>query len=330
MKLILPLLCFFVTALHLRADAAPLSTENTYTAENTLNKYIDDYPFITLASIQTPNSVTAIKNTPYISYGERTLQLDLYTPNNKTNTSRPAVVLVHGGGWQAGYRTHLTPIAIELAKAGIAAATISYRLAPEALYPAAIHDTKAAIRWLRSHAQEFHINPQQIAVAGSSAGGQIASLTGVTAGLNKFDPQAQNSATSSDAQLIINIDGLSDFTSEKARQYEDAPRETPSSAVLWLGGHYAEQKQTWHEASPIYYVNEHTPPILFLASGRTRFYVGRDEMIRRLSQHQIPFKVVTFENTPHSFWLFDPWVKPAAEAMVSFIREHFKLSETAD
>ncbi len=146
------------------------TTKNTYTAENTLKKYQSDYPFITIASTEPPSSVTEHKNLVYVSDGERNLELDLYLPNDDKNTLRAAVVLVHGGGWQAGYRTHLTPIAIELAKAGIAAATISYRLAPEALYPAAIQDTKAAIRWLRSHAQEFQINPQQIAVAGSSAG----------------------------------------------------------------------------------------------------------------------------------------------------------------
>ncbi|UTF60400.1 alpha/beta hydrolase [Gilvimarinus sp. DA14] len=299
------------------------AAENTYTAENTLEKYIGDYPFISIASIEAPDSVQTHKDVPYVSYGERTLTLDLYRPAKTQGSPTPGVILVHGGGWQSGYRTHLAPIAIKLAEAGIAAATISYRLAPEALYPAAIYDTKAALRWMRSNAATYKINPDQLVVAGSSAGGQIASLTGVTNGLEKFDPQAATRKVSSDAQLIINIDGLSDFTSEKARKYEDAPREKPSSAVLWLGGHYAEQTANWHEASPIYYVDEHTPPILFLASGRTRFYVGRDEMIRRLNQHGIPSKVVTFSNTPHSFWLFDPWMQPAASAMAAFIKEQF-------
>ncbi|MCP8898257.1 alpha/beta hydrolase [Gilvimarinus xylanilyticus] len=299
------------------------AAENTYTAENTLAKYSDDYPFISIASINAPASVLAHKDIAYVSDGERRLHLDLYRPAETSGSPTPGVILVHGGGWQAGYRTHLTPIAIKLAEAGIAAATISYRLAPEALYPAAIYDTKAALRWMRANAGQYHINPEQLAVAGSSAGGQIASLTGVTNGLEEFDPQAATSKVSSDAQLIINIDGLSDFTSEKARKYEDAPRDKPSSAVLWLGGHYAQQTERWHEASPIYYVNQATPPILFLASGRTRFYVGRDEMIRRLNQHGIPSKVVTFSNTPHSFWLFDPWMQPAASAIAAFIKEQF-------
>lgn len=295
---------------------------NNYTAENTLKKYQGDYPFITIASTDIPSGIRAYKNLTYVSYGDTNMQLDLYQPEN-INNAKPLIVLVHGGGWQAGYRTHLTPIAIELAKAGYNAATISYRLAPEALYPAAIFDVKAAIRWLRENAKNYHIDEERIAVGGSSAGGQIASLTGVTNGLEKFDPQAISSAISSDVQLIINIDGLSDFTSEKARKYEDAPREKPSSAVLWLGGHYAENKKNWHEASPIYYVNEHTPPILFVASGRTRFYVGRDEMIRRLDRYNISSEVVTFSETPHSFWLFEPWVKPAANAIVDFLNRQF-------
>ncbi|MDO3386647.1 alpha/beta hydrolase [Gilvimarinus sp. SDUM040013] len=305
--LVILLLCCYSTAI-----------ANSYTAENTLKKLISDYPFISIASAKPPTSVAVHKDLTYVTYGDRSLQLDLYQPSS-LNEARPLVILVHGGGWQAGYRTHLTPIAIELAKAGYNAATISYRLATEALYPAAIHDAKAAIRWLRAHAVDFHLDEQKFAIAGSSAGGQIASLTGATNGLDKFDPQAQQSSVSSDVQLIINIDGLSDFTSAKARKYEDAPRDKPTSAVLWLGGHYAEQTENWHEASPIFYANEYTPPMLFIASGRTRFYVGREEMIRRLNQYNIHTEVVTFAETPHSFWLFDPWMKPAADVIVEFL-----------
>lgn len=316
------------SAIALAAACASPETKppNTYTAENTYAKYVQEYPFITIAGTQVPPHIVERKNLTYKRLGNRELQLDLYYPKalqESGNIKAPAVVLVHGGGWRSGYRTHLTPLAIELAKYGYVAATISYRLAPEARYPAAIHDVKAAVRWLRTNADQYHLNPSQIALGGSSAGGQIASLVGVTNGLENFDPQAASSQVSSAVQLILNIDGLSDFTSEEARKHEDDPLKNPSSAGSWFGGNYAQKTELWHQASPIYYVDEDTPPILFLNSSIERFHVGRDPMIEKLKNFGIPYRVETLPNTPHSFWLFEPWLEPSAEIIKEFLDTHF-------
>lgn len=309
-------------------DWQPAKDANTYTVENRFKQDVQNYPFIQIASRAVPETVVEHKNITYVRYGERELQLDLYLPAylNKSAGQKPVpgVVLVHGGGWRSGFRTHLTPMAIELAEAGYVTATISYRLAPEAQYPAAIHDVKAAIRWLRSNAAQYHVDPTRIAVGGSSAGGQIASLTALTNGVARLDPQASSSDISSAAQLVLNIDGLSDFTSVEARKYEDV-RGKDSSAGSWFGGGYAEKRDLWHDASPIYYVDENTPPILFLNSAQERFHVGRDEMIDKMNAHGIPSKVVTLPDTPHTFWLYEPWIKDAAAEAVVFLREQFAI-----
>lgn len=296
---------------------------NTYTPENTYLKEVNQYPFIQVASQALPEGVEEFKNLTYVKYSKRELQLDLYAPAFSTRDVRPAIVLVHGGGWRAGYRENLTPLAQALALRGYVAATISYRLAPEAKYPAAIHDVKAAIRWLRMNAENYAIDRNHIAVAGGSAGGQIASLVGVTSGMEKFDPQAATSDVSSAVQAIINIDGLSDFTSEEARKYEDDPRKNPSSAGLWFGGRYAEKSALWHEASPINYVNKNTPPILFIKSSRPRFSVGQQEMGERMTQQGVHYEVKKFSDAPHSFWLFDPWMKPTADLIADFLDARF-------
>src|SRR5690606_29414604 len=122
---------------------------------------------------------------------------------------------------------------------------------------------------------------------------------------------------------IINIDGLSDFTSEEARKYEDDPRKNPSSAGLWFGGRYAEKSALWHEASPINYVNKNTPPILFIKSSRPRFSVGQQEMGERMTQQGVHYEVKKFSDAPHSFWLFDPWMKPTANLIADFLDARF-------
>lgn len=300
--------------------------DNTYTPDTTYQKLIGDYPFISIASRQVPASVKEIKNITYVRYGNRSLQLDLYLPKNKIHQKSPAVIFVHGGGWRAGYRTNFTPFAIAMAEHGYAAATISYRLSPEALYPAAVQDVKAAIRWLRQNAEKYQINSTQIAIAGGSAGGQIASLAGVTDGLQKFDPplgSSQLKKSSSRVQAIINIDGLSDFTSPAALFHEDDPRKNPSAAGAWLGGRYHEKTELWREASPVFYVNHNTPPILFLISDQERFSLGHKEMIEKMKAFNIYSQVTKIPNTPHSFWLFDPWLRPSVETTVKFLDKVF-------
>ncbi|MCS0630283.1 alpha/beta hydrolase [Telluria mixta] len=304
------------------AQPAQAPAPESYTAETTYAKLVPKYPFIRIASRTVPRTVRAVADVTYVRRGAHDLKLDLYLPVAGTTAPRPAIVFVHGGGWRTGVRANFAPMAIRMAERGYVAATISYRLSPEAPYPAAIHDAKAAVRWVRAHAGEYGIDPGRIAIAGGSAGGQIAALTGVTNGEPHFDPDG--GPVSSDVQAIVNIDGLSDFTSEEARKYEDDPAKQPSSAGAWFGGRYAEKAALWRDASPLYHVKTTTPPILFIVSAQRRFSLGREEMAEKLRRLGVPNRVVPVPDTPHSFWLFDPWLAPTVEATDGFLREYLR------
>jgi len=292
------------------------ATVSQYTADTTYAKLIGQYPHIVVASSAVPPEVRVLRGLTYVRYGARALQLDLYLPRNAVGVAQPAIVLVHGGGWRSGTRRNLAPMAIRLAQRGYAAATVSYRLSPEARYPAAVDDVRQSVRWLRAHTGQYGIDPERIAIAGGSAGGQIASLVGVTG------------RGGSALQAIINIDGLSDFTSAAARLHEDDPAKKPSSAGAWFGGNYAEKAALWHEASPLFHVNARTPPVLFIGSGQTRFSTGREVMVERLTEHGVASSVLVLPGTPHSFWLFDPWLEPTIDAMDAFLRKH--IGKTGD
>jgi pectinesterase len=304
-----------------RPPAPEVPAPESYTAETTYAKLAPAYPFIRIASRAVPPTVRAITNVTYVRRAGHDLQLDLYLPAAAATAPRPAIVFVHGGGWRAGVRANFAPMAIRMAERGYAAATISYRLAGEARYPAAIHDAKAAVRWVRVHAGAYGIDGDRIAIAGGSAGGQIAALTGVTNGESRFDPDGGPGAVSSAVQAIVNIDGLSDFTSEEARRYEDDPAKQPSSAGAWFGGRYAEKAALWRDASPLFHVGPGAPPLLFIGSSQRRFSVGRDAMVARLQALGVPHRVVLVPDTPHSFWLFDPWLEPTVDATDAFLRD---------
>ena len=100
--------------------------------------------------------------------GGRPLKLDIYKPSAGGNGA--AVLLLHGGGWSRGSKDMLAPHATALAEQGFVAIASEYRLTGEARFPAQIHDTKRAIRWVRSHAGELGFDPDRICLEGHSAG----------------------------------------------------------------------------------------------------------------------------------------------------------------
>lgn len=108
----------------------------------------------------------------------RDLLLDAFYPEK--GKGHTAVLIIHGGGWRSGNRSQHIPLAQHLAANGFACFTAEYRLSTEALYPAAVYDLKAAVRWIRAHAKKYRANPGRIAVIGFSAGGQLAALLGTT------------------------------------------------------------------------------------------------------------------------------------------------------
>lgn len=282
----------------------PPDPANTYDAAHTYAKLVRDYPAIRIASDMLPPGVSKTADLVYAQYGARCLKLDLYRP---LGDKLPVVVFVHGGGWKAGFRAEFVPMALRLAQHGYAAVTVSYRLSGEARYPAAVQDVQAAVGWVRAHAAEYGLDAQRIALAGGSAGGQIASLAGVTG---------------EGVKAVINIDGLSDFTTPLALRHEDDPNKNPSAAGAWFGGRYADQTALWQQASPIRHVHAAMPAMLFIGSGQPRFSAGRDEMMAKMAAAGVASDKVILPDTPHSFWLFDPWLQTTVDASVAFLHQN--------
>lgn len=311
--------------------AAPVTAAESYTAETTYRKLIGSYPHIQVASPQLPSSVRAERDLVYVTRDTHALRLDLYLPTGPNSSPRPGIVFVHGGGWRVGVRDNFAPMAIRMAQQGYAAATITYRLADEAPYPAAVLDAKAAVRWMRARAAQYNIDPGRIAIAGGSAGGQIASLAGITGDRDPIDAAPAASGPSAAVQAIINIDGLSDFEAEVNRLRGEAATGRPVAEDAWFGGWFrgdAENKaRQWREASPLNHVDAATPPMLFVGSAQPRFSVGRDAMLARLRAVKVNADVVVLTDTPHSFWLFDPWLGPTVDVSTAFLDRLFGIRE---
>src|SRR5215213_6838630 len=178
----------------------PDTSYTTYSAYSSEKK---KYPNIKIAGEFHSKSVKEKKNITYCKIGERKLLIDAFYPSAKQKLVYTAVIIIHGGGWRSGNRSQFYPLAQRLADLGYVCFTPEYRLSTEALYPAAVYDLKAALRWIHANAATYNIDTTKIAVAGFSAGGELAAFIGVTNGNLKFEGAACNMNFSSRVQAII-------------------------------------------------------------------------------------------------------------------------------
>jgi pectinesterase len=157
----------------------------------------------------------------------------LFIPKEKHHQPHPAILIIHGGGWRSGNRAQHIPLAQKLASLGYATFTAEYRLSTEALYPAAVQDLKAAVRWIRSNASQYHVDANKIASLGFSAGGQLASLVGNTNGVQTFEANEGVTGVSSDVQAIVDIDGIVAFIHPESGE-ETIPKNLCRYLLVWI------------------------------------------------------------------------------------------------
>lgn len=224
-------------------------------------------------SVTSAGEVDIHLNIPYRE-GCKACLLDLALPKAHANQLRPAIVVIHGGGWIEGDKSsfasskHGVPGNIEeFAQLGLVAAGINYRLAGEAPYPAALDDCRCAIRWLRAHADEYHIDRDRIGAYGNSAGGHLALLLAMTDGSANLDPAEPYANRSSRLQAAASDSGPLDLV------YQHEHQQLVVAVEKFMGGPpSADRIAQYRLASPSSHVASATPPVLLI-------YGGADEQV---------------------------------------------------
>ena len=191
--------------------------------------------------------------------GNVDLKLDLALPATGDGPF-PAIICLHGGGWQAGHRASPEMVLLTklLAQHGFAAVTVSYRLAPKDKYPAQIHDVKAAVRWVRANAKTYKIDPDHIGAIGFSAGGHLVSLLATTDKNDGLEGDGGNREQSSRIQAAVNYFGPTDMTKKDWDQAIEDKFFVPT-----LGGTFEKQPELYKRFSPASFATKDYPPMLF-------------------------------------------------------------------
>lgn len=201
---------------------------------------------------EVPASITVTKDIEYGKGGDKPLLLDLYAPKEIAKPV-PGLIFIHGGGWQGGDKKDYVVYTIDYAAKGYVAVTINYRLRQDALFPAAVEDCKAAVRWMRANAKRLSVDPDKIAVLGGSAGGHLSLMLGYCDD-PAFEGSGGNPDQSSRVQAVVNLYGVPDLTNDLAK---DAPE-----AINFLGKKQDEDFALYAKASPLTFLTKDDPPTL--------------------------------------------------------------------
>jgi acetyl esterase/lipase len=268
--------------------------------------------------LKVPDDVLFEKGIEYSNPDDQHLQLNMARPKTGDGPF-PAVVCIHGGGFRAGHRDGYNGLCLTLAQRGYVAVTVSYRLAPKYQFPAAVHDTKAAVRWLRAQAREYKIDPNRIGTTGGSAGGHLAQFLAVTSGVAAFEGAGGHPEQSSSVDCVVNVYGPSDFTKSYGKSVDAA-----DVLPLFLGGNL---ETAWHQhivASPLYWVTPNAAPTLCI-HGTDDKYVAHEQavwLVEKLKAADVEAELLTLAGAGHGFKGED--AARAEQALVAFFDKRLK------
>lgn len=226
------------------------------------------------------------------------LTMDVYYPSQAA-AAAPAVLYVHGGGWEHG-DSSLGGVNARIAQAltarGMLVAAVNYRLAPEYLWPAQIVDVKCAVRYLRANAQHYGIDPSKIGAWGGSAGGHLVSMLGTTGPNAGFDT-GQYLRQSSSVQAVVDMFGPADLTAGGWGPY------ATSVVEQVFGVKPGQDSSALAHASPVTYIQSNDPPFLIFHGAKDAVVPlsQSQELASRFQAAGVSATLVTVQNAGHGF-----------------------------
>jgi acetyl esterase/lipase len=250
-----------------------------------------------------PTTDTFQPNVVYGSVNGTELHLDVYEPpdrendrgNDRGNQLRPAVLLVHGGGWMAFDKSTMHSMGEFLSRSGFVAFAVDYRLfnGKQNLWPAQLDDVQRAVRWVRANASQYGVDPDRIGAFGHSAGAQLAALLGMEDTRGNSDPALAK--YSSKVQAVVEVSGPTDFTTN---------HDPDGDAFLtaFLGGDYTKHPELWREASPVFHVAKNNAPFLIMHGTQDEDVpiAQAQELYDKLKEAKVPASFVKVDDV-HTF-----------------------------
>ncbi|MSU72770.1 MAG: alpha/beta hydrolase [Opitutus sp.] len=276
-------------------------------------------------------SPRVLTDVPFLA-ADRAEKLDLYLPAPPANGKRsPAMVWIHGGGWTGGEKAEARAkeICTTFVNAGYVAISINYQLGDRA-WPQNLLDCKNAVRFLRAHAAEYHLDPDRIGVSGGSAGAHLALLVGFTPGVKDLEPGAPYPGVSSAVRSVIDMYGPTNFFTreETDDQGRMLGRRKPPAKVMMTFGTTDWDAEVFRVASPATYVSRHSPPVLIMHGVLDpEVDLGQSRTLAAALEAQgVAHELVVIEGAGHTFdfesWKKLPMARDLRPVALAFLAKH--------
>ena len=266
-------------------------------------------------------------------------KLDIYLPDEGEGPF-PVIVSLHGGAFMGCDKADMQVLPmLEGLKRGYAVVAVNYRLSWEAKFPALVHDVKAAVRWIRAHAQSYHFDPDRIAAWGGSAGGYLASMLGTSAGVPELeDLSLGNPDQPSHVQAVVAWFGPTDFLKMDEQLAERGLSPEPgmehngprSPESLLLGEQITKIPERVKAANPETFITSSAPPF-FLQHGTQDDTVPVQQSINFASKLEQVLgkdrvKLELLEGAGHGAPQFE--TPDNVKQVLDFLDKHMKKSPT--
>ena len=245
--------------------------------------------------VELPAGFTKQLDVVYTSGKNWQQKLDLYLPAQDGRKPTPAIINIHGGGWNHGSKESQSGFSTFF-KMGYAVANIEYRMTGEATAPAAIEDARCALIYLIKNAKALNIDVNRIVIMGGSAGGHLALMAGLLGNDNKFDINCKG-VENIKVAAIIDKYGIADLTASVNAGYG---MKKDKSAIAWLGNYAADEKFI-KSVSPINYVTKNSPPV-FIVHGNADQRVAYQHSVdlnKKLVEAGVKTEFITVEGGGH-------------------------------
>jgi acetyl esterase/lipase len=300
-------------------DAWRVARENRI--ELSLREYLSGSSKSPLASVErTTETFAAVEG--------QTLKLDVYLSRVKAETLLPAIIVVHGGSWNAGERSDYPRWNEWLAREGYAVFDIDYRIAPQPNWQTATGDVKCAVSWVKANASRYRVDAGRVVLLGRSAGGHLALLAAYSTGEAALPTSCASTAPDSSVRAVISFYAPTDLRWGYEHPANERVLDGSGKIRALIGGTPDSAAAAFSRASVTSHVNRQSPPTLL-------FHGGHDQLVRdenmsllteRLRQQQVSHRAVFIPYAQHAFdYNFNGWGSQIARHLISqFLSAHLE------
>lgn len=264
------------------------------------------------------------------------LKLDLAQPAMREGPL-PALVFIHGGGWQMGTKNDFEPVIRQFASEGYVTVSVGYRLAPKHPWPAQIEDVKCAVRFLRAHADDYGVDPDAIGAIGHSAGAHLALLLGLMNPEDGFEDSGGHAGVSSKVQAVINVCGPTDLrvwraSTEAHAEARAATGKDFEDVLMDFVGTTDRDAPVIAQVSPVAYIDADAPPIITFHGGKDPVVPVEQATLLHEALEQAGarnHKLVIIEDADHAFGNLQHLTRILVEGR-QFVETWLKELQSAD